>query len=160
MAAHARGALTLEQGPAENALSILRDACRRWREVGADYNASKVCVLLARAYEALGDADTARRELGAAATVFDHLGAALDARGVAGLRGPGQPPGGLTDREVEVLALVAMGRSNREVAEALVISQKTVARHLSNIFTKLGVSRRTEAAAYAFEHGLTPPPRG
>jgi DNA-binding NarL/FixJ family response regulator len=160
MAAHARGALALDEGAADSALSILRDACRRWRELGADYNASKVCVLLARAYEAVGDADAASRELEAAASAFDRLGAVLDARVVAALRRQEHAPGGLSDREVEVLALVAIGRSNREVAKALFISQKTVARHLSNIFTKLGVSRRTEAAAYAFEHRLAPPADG
>jgi DNA-binding NarL/FixJ family response regulator len=160
MAAQARGAITLAAGSAGAALPILRDACRRWRELRADYNASKVCVLLARAYEVLGDEDAAARELEAAASVFDRLGAALDARAVAAMRGREQIPGGLTAREAEVLALVAMGRSNREVAGSLSVSQKTVARHLSNIFTKLGVSTRTEAAAYAFEHGLAPASRG
>ena len=160
MAAQARGAITLAAGSAGAALPILRDACRRWRELRADYNASKVCVLLARAYEMLGDEDAAARELEAAASVFDRLGAALDARAVAAMRGREQIPGGLTAREAEVLALVAMGRSNREVAGSLSVSQKTVARHLSNIFTKLGVSTRTEAAAYAFEHGLAPASRG
>ncbi len=76
------------------------------------------------------------------------------------LRGLHPQPGGLTEREVEVLALVAIGRSNRDVAEELSISQKTVARHLSNIFGKLRVSTRTEAAAYAFQHDLAPPARG
>ena len=160
MARHARGAVALAEGLPEAALPILRDACRRWRELGADYNASKACVLLASAYEALGDADAARRELDAAATVFDRLGAVPDARGVVESRGRRRQPGGLTEREVEVLALVASGRSNRDVAAELSISQKTVARHLSNIFTKLGASTRTEAAAYAFEHGLAPPAPG
>jgi len=160
MARHARGAVALAEGLPEAALPILRDACRRWRELGADYNASKACVLLASAYEALDDADAARRELGAAASVFDRLGALPDSRSVAELRGKRPLPCGLTEREVEVLALVAIGRSNREVAQELSISQKTVARHLSNIFSKLGTSTRTEAAAYAFEHGLARPARG
>ena len=159
-ARHARGSVTLAEGLPEAALPILRDACRRWRELGADYHASQACMLLARAYEALGDANAARRELEAAASVFNRLGAILDARSVADLRGLRPPPGGLTLREMEVLALVAMGRSNRDVAQELSISQKTVARHLSNIFTKLGATTRTEAAAYAFEHGLAPPTRG
>ena len=81
-------------------------------------------------------------------------GAAPDAAAVALRQGTVVRPGGLTDRELEVLALLAAGRSNREIAGALVISGKTVARHLSNIFAKLGVSSRTQAAAYAFEHGL------
>jgi len=159
-ARHARGAVALAEGLPEAALPILRDACRRWRELGADYNASKACVLLASAYEALGDTDAARRELEAAASVFDRLGALPDARSVARLRGQRPLPGGLTEREVEVLALVAIGRSNKDVAQELSISQKTVARHLSNIFIKLGASTRTEAAAYAFEHRLVPPARG
>ena len=87
-------------------------------------------------------------------------GATLDAGGIAARRGRAALPGGLTGREAEVLALVAAGRSNREVAAALVLSPKTVARHLSNIFAKLGVSSRTQAAAYAFEHGLAAPERG
>lgn len=159
-ARHTRGAVALAEALPETALPILRDACRRWRELGADYNASKACVLLATAYESLGDVDAARRELEAAASVFDRLGALPDARSVAVLRGLHPQPGGLTEREVEVLALVAIGRSNRDVAEELSISQKTVARHLSNIFGKLRVSTRTEAAAYAFQHDLAPPARG
>jgi len=160
MARHARGAVALAEGLPEAALPILRDACRRWRELGADYNASKACLLLANVYEALGDADGARRELDAATSVFVRLGAVPDSRGVVESRGKRRLPGGLTEREVEVLALVASGRSNRDVAAELSISQKTVARHLSNIFTKLGASTRTEAAAYAFEHRLAPPARG
>ncbi|MDQ3662899.1 MAG: LuxR C-terminal-related transcriptional regulator [Actinomycetota bacterium] len=160
MARHARGAVALAEGLPESALSILRDACRRWRELGADYNASRACVLLASAYEALGDADAARRELDAAASVFDRLGAVPDARRVEELRGKWPLPGGLTEREAQVLGLVAIGRTNKEVAEELSISQKTVARHVSNIFNKLGASSRTEAAAYAFEHGLAASARG
>jgi DNA-binding NarL/FixJ family response regulator len=79
---------------------------------------------------------------------------------VAALRGSRALPGGLTAREAEVLALVAAGRSNREIAETLVLSPKTVARHLSNIFAKLGVASRTQAAAFAYEHGLATPERG
>ena len=81
-------------------------------------------------------------------------------RRVAGLRGRSSLPAGLTGREAEVLALVAAGRTNREIAEVLVLSHKTVARHLSNIFVKLEVTSRTQAAAYAFEHGLATPERG
>ena len=155
-ALHSRGALALAEGSPAQALPVLRDACQRWRELSADYHASKVCVLLARAYAELGDADAAQRELDAAVMVFERLGASWDARAVSGLG----YPGGLTGREVEVLALVATGKSNREVAGSLVLSEKTVARHLSNIFTKLNVSSRTEAAAYAFDHGLATRTRG
>jgi DNA-binding NarL/FixJ family response regulator len=159
-ALHARGAVLLAGGQAEAALPTLRAACRRWLELDAPYDAARVRLLLAGTYQALGDADAARRELDAAEVVFERLGATLDAREVAARRGPAALPGGLTGREAEVLALVAAGRSNREIAAVLVLSPKTVARHLSNIFAKLGVSSRTRAAAYAFEHGLAAPERG
>jgi DNA-binding NarL/FixJ family response regulator len=87
--------------------------------------------------------------------VFDRLGAAPDAAAVAELRGVPAIPGGLTDREAEVLVCLAAGRTNAEIADELVISRKTVARHLSNVFTKLGVSTRTAAGAWAHQHGLT-----
>ncbi len=153
-ALQARGAVCLAGGRAEAALPTLRAACRRWRELDAPYDAARVRLLLAVAYQALGDADAAARELDAAEVVFVRLGATLDAGGIAARRGRAALPGGLTGREAEVLALVAAGRSNREIAASLVLSPKTVARHLSNIFAKLGVSSRTQAAAYAFEHGL------
>jgi DNA-binding NarL/FixJ family response regulator len=153
-ALQARGAVLLAGGRADAALPTLRAACRRWKELDAPYDAARVRLLLAGAYQALGDADAAARELDAAEVVFVRLGATLDAGGIAARRGRAALPGGLTGREAEVLALVAAGRSNREIAASLVLSPKTVARHLSNIFAKLGVSSRTQAAAYAFEHGL------
>ena len=106
---------------------------------------------------ALGDEDAATLELDAAEAVLDRLGAAPDAAAARALRGRPALPGGLTGREAEVLALVAAGRPNREIAEALVLSHKTVARHLSNIFAKLGVRSRVQAAAFAYEHGLAAP---
>jgi DNA-binding NarL/FixJ family response regulator len=159
-ALQARGALLLVEGRAEAALPTLRAACRRWRELDAPYDAARVRLLLVVAYEALDDGDAAARELDAAAAVFDQLGATLDAARVAALRGRPALPGGLSAREAEVLALVAAGRTNREIAATLVLSPKTVARHLSNIFAKLGVSSRTQAAAFAYEHGLATPERG
>ncbi|MGH2817041.1 MAG: LuxR C-terminal-related transcriptional regulator [Actinomycetota bacterium] len=159
-ALHCRGAVALAGGLPDQALPILRDACRRWRDLRAEYNASKVCVLLARAYAELGDADASQRELDAAATVFERLGAVQDAREVDALRDAKLHPDGLTAREAEVLALVATGMSNREVARSLTISEKTVARHISNIFAKLNVTSRTEAAGYAFSHRLTTPTTG
>jgi DNA-binding NarL/FixJ family response regulator len=159
-ALQARGAVLLAGGRAEAALPTLRAACRRWQQLDAPYDAARVRVALAGAYRALGDGDAAALELDAAAATFERLGAAPDAAGVRALRGRAALPGGLTEREAEVLALVAAGRSNREIAEALVLSSKTVARHLSNIFAKLGVASRTQAAAYAFEHGLATPSRG
>lgn len=147
MARHARGALLLADGEPEAALPVLRETCRRWQEVEAPYDCARVRVLLADAYDALGDRDTAARERAAAVVAFERVGATAARPAL---------PGGLTAREAEVLACVAAGRTNREVADELVISEKTVARHLSNIFTKLGVSSRTQAAAYAFDNALIP----
>jgi DNA-binding NarL/FixJ family response regulator len=153
-AEHCRGAVLLSADHPEAALPVLRSACRRWQELSAPYECARVRVLLAGAYQALGDADGAELELSAAAEVFEMLGAQPDVDAVAALRGAPGLPGELTEREAQVLACLARGRSNKEIGAALVISEKTVARHLSNIFTKLGVTSRTAAAAYAFEHGL------
>jgi DNA-binding CsgD family transcriptional regulator len=153
-ARQARGTALLAQGRSGQSLPALRQACQDWRELDAPYLVARVRVLLARAYLALGDTDAAALELTAAVPVFQTLGAGADAGAAAALARNPSLPGGLTLREAEVLALVADGRSNREIASRLVISEKTVARHLSNIFTKIGVSSRTEAAAFAFSHGL------
>ena len=102
----------------------------------------------------LGDKESARRELEAAWDTFDNLGAQPAAQQAERLLRPADRPAGLTGREVEVLLLVASGSSNSQIASELVLSKKTVARHLSNVFTKLNVNSRTAAAAYAFEHGL------
>ncbi|MGZ8751253.1 MAG: response regulator transcription factor [Pseudonocardia sp.] len=133
---------------------MLSAACRAWRDLHAPYDCARVRVLLATAYRDLGDADAAELELTAAAEVFDRLGAAPDSAVVARLRGVPAVPGGLTGREAEVLACLAAGRTNAQIAEQLVISSKTVARHLSNIFLKLDFGTRTAAAAWAHEHGL------
>ncbi len=148
MASAARGAVLLAEGNAEDALPVLRDACRRWHELGAWYDAARMCVRLADAYRALGDEVSAAAELERAHTVFRELGAHRPAP---------ESPDGLSPRECEVLALVANGRSNRQIAEALVISDRTVARHLTNIFHKINVSSRTQAARYALDHGVTAP---
>jgi DNA-binding CsgD family transcriptional regulator len=155
-----RAACLLTGGRPEEALPLLRSSARSWRELGMPYEAARTGVLAARACEALGDLDGARRELDAAAAVFERLGAAGDLAEVATLRGRARDADGLTRRELEVLAEVASGSTNRAIAERLVISEKTVARHLSNIFVKLGCSSRTAAAAYAFERGLVPRSRG
>lgn len=152
-AAQARGAVALMAG-GDDALAHLQEACRRWQAIGARHRTARVRELLARAHQVLGNRDAADLELDAAAAEFERLGARLDVERVAALRSAPSRPDGLTAREVEVLVLVAEGKTNREVAGALFLSEKTVARHLSNIFTKLDVSSRTAAAAYAFEHGL------
>ena len=131
----------------------LRVASRLWSELGATYEIARCRVLLGRAYQLLGDLDSAQTELTAARRTFADLGAVPAEREVTQLMQPAAP-GGLTAREVEVLRLVARGRSNNEIAAELVVSEKTVARHLSNIFSKLDVSSRTAAAAFAFEHDL------
>lgn len=158
-AARATGAVLLAEGDAADALAALREACRRFVELGAPHGCALARLLLADAYTALGDAETAARELDAADATFAELGAVTDRAAVVARRGR-TAACGLTGREIEVLACLAAGRSNREIAAALVISEKTVARHLSNIFAKLGVASRTAAAAYAFEHGLIPAERG
>jgi DNA-binding NarL/FixJ family response regulator len=159
-APQARGAVLLAARRPAEALQALRLACLRWQQLNAPYEAARVRFLLARAYDALGNQDAASLELDAAAAVFSRLGARLDAERVAHLRGRTSLPGGLTERETEVLVLVAAGKTNREIAASLFISEKTVARHLSNIFDKLDLPSRTAAAAYAFAHGLAPRGRG
>lgn len=150
----AEGAVLLAAGRPSEALPVLRDACRRWRELNAPYDAARVGVLLARACEELGDTDAAQRELAAAAAAFDRIGAAPEAQRVAVLRKRPELSCGLTAREMDVLVLVAAGRTNREIADALVISERTVHRHVSNIFRKLELSSRSAVTAYAYEHGL------
>jgi DNA-binding NarL/FixJ family response regulator len=111
-------------------------------------------VLVARACQALGDEEAFALELEAARKVFHELGACPDVAFVDALEGTPSDAHGLSTRELEVLRLVASGKSNKEIAAALVISEHTVARHVQNIFNKLGVPSRTAAGAYAFEHDL------
>lgn len=148
------GAVLLATDRVAEAVPVLHEACRAWHELQAPYDCARVRVLLAEACRRLGDADGAELELAAAAEVFDRLGAAPDEAAVAALRGVPLRPGGLTERERQVLACLAAGRTNRDIAQALVISEKTVARHVSNIFSKLGVSSRTAAAAWQLRHGV------
>lgn len=154
MAVTSAGLVALAEGRHEEALSLLRDAFRRWRQLRAPYEAARVSVSLGIAYRSLGDTESAEREFRFAAEEFQKLGAGPDHTRVVEL-GFGKRSDGLSDREVEVLTLVARGRTNKEIGEELFISPKTVARHLSNLFTKLGVSSRTEAARYAMERRLT-----
>jgi ATP/maltotriose-dependent transcriptional regulator MalT len=152
--AHAQGAVALAAGDGAGALVPLRHAADEWRALDVPYECARARVLTAVACRALGDDDTARLELDAARTVFAELGARLDLA-CADVLATGAGPGhGLTGRELEVLRLVAAGESNKAIAARLVLSERTVDRHLSNIFAKLHVSSRTAAAAYAFEHRL------
>jgi DNA-binding CsgD family transcriptional regulator/thioredoxin-like negative regulator of GroEL len=152
-AAYAAGHVQLATGDPGGALPYLRKSVQAWQSLGCPYEIARCQLLLGRTLRALGDEDSAVAELRAAIATFDKLGAKPSRREAEQLLRP-TPPGGLTAREAEVLSLVATGRSNLQIAEALVLSEKTVARHLSNIFTKIDVTSRTAAAAYAFEHGL------
>jgi DNA-binding NarL/FixJ family response regulator len=156
IAAHARGAIALAEADAANALATLRQALEAWRELPAPYEVARVRLLIGSACRMLGDEDTAALELDAARELFAELGAASDLAAIDSIerRTADAHLRGLTARETQVLRLVAGGRSNRQIAAELVISEHTVARHLQNIFTKLGVSSRTAAAAFAFEHDL------
>lgn len=153
-AAHAHGAVELAAGDAAGALPYLRKAQQLWARAEAAYDRSRARLLTGRALAAVGDTESSRRELEAARTSFRQIGAGPDADDASRLLAPATLPAGLTSREAEVLRLVASGRSNAQIAADLVLSEKTVARHLSNIFTKLDVRSRTAATAFAFEHGV------
>ncbi|MGH2681573.1 MAG: LuxR C-terminal-related transcriptional regulator [Actinomycetota bacterium] len=154
-ASTAAGAVHLARDAAPAALEHLRRACVTWRELRLPYEAARARMLYGRALRAIGDEDGALVELGAARSAFERLGAIPDARSVADLLPGATPlPRGLSPREAQVLRLVAAGKSNREIASELTISEHTVARHLQNMFVKLDVSSRSAATAFAFEHGL------
>jgi DNA-binding CsgD family transcriptional regulator len=146
----------LTQGDARAALVALRRAWRVWQELEAPYKAARVRVLVGLACRALGDDDTADLELEAAQGVFAQLGAAPDLARVDSLTRhvPSVDAHGVTPRELQVLRLVAAGKTNKAIAAELVLSERTVDRHVSNIFTKLSVSSRAAATAYAYEHQL------
>jgi DNA-binding CsgD family transcriptional regulator len=146
-----KGAVALARGESVTALGALRLAFAAWQELDAPYETARTRVLLSQAYTALSDDDAAARECAAARTIFERVGAAADLRE---LTTSDEAPCGLSSREVEVLRLVAEGKSNRDIAEALFISEKTVARHVSNIFTKLDVNSRSAATAFAYGNGI------
>ncbi len=164
-AAHAVGAVRLAEGDARGALAELRESFRVWHALDAPYVAAKIRVLASQACAALGDGEGAELELTAARETFVRLGAkadlaALDARdGALGSR----EPHGLTARELEVLRLLATGKTNKAIALELHLSEKTVDRHVSNLFVKTGVTSRSAATAFAYENGIVRsalPPRG
>lgn len=155
LAARARGEVLLAQDDADGALPVLQEACSIYRELSCPYEIAETRILVGSAARRAGDEDTARLEFQAALATFERLGAEPAAERARGLlQRRSTRPRGLTEREVEVLALVARGKTNREVAEALFISEHTVARHLSNIFRKIDVASRSAATAFAFEHQL------
>jgi DNA-binding CsgD family transcriptional regulator/tetratricopeptide (TPR) repeat protein len=155
IAAHVQGMVALAEENAQSALVSLRAARATWQELDAPYETARTRVLIGLACRSLGDEDAAVLELEGATTTFEELGALPDLARVEALVGPEtQETHGLTPREQEVLRLVAAGKTNRDIAAELVVSEHTVARHVQNIFTKLRVSSRTAATAFAFEHDL------
>ncbi len=152
-AAHATGAVLLAEGRARDALQACRQALQQWTELEARHEAALTRVLIADACAAVGDTEGAELARSAARSTFERLGAAPDLARLDGGDEPGRPDG-LTSRELEVLRVLAEGKTNRVIAEKLFISEKTVASHVSHIFTKLGVSSRAAATAYAYDHDL------
>jgi DNA-binding CsgD family transcriptional regulator len=156
VATYTEGAVLLAEDDPRAALDALQRARKRWQELAAPYEAARARALIGLALRELGDQDSAAMELDAARRGWEKLGAAPDLARMKRLFGGAAPKalGGLTQREAEVLRLVAAGKTNRAIADKLVISEKTVARHVSNIFTKLELSSRSAATAYAYEHNL------
>ena len=152
--AQARGAVELADGDVRPPSRALRRAADAWQALGAPYETARARVLVGQACRALGDEDAATLELEAARQTFARARRTTRRRARRAPCVGGSASHGLSGRELEVLRLVAAGRSNREIASVLVISEHTVARHLQNIFAKLGLSSRTAATAFAFEHDL------
>jgi len=166
-ATHAAGRILLAGGDPAAAVDPLTQALAGWQELGALYDEARARLLLADAFEALGDAEGARMQRETALSAFEALGAAgapgvLDAFGAPGAPGVLGPRDGnsparpsiLSPREAEVLRLAATGITNKEIAQRLALSARTVDRHVSNILAKLGVPSRAAATAYAYEHDL------
>jgi ATP/maltotriose-dependent transcriptional regulator MalT len=151
LAAHVQGAVALAEGDPKRGLLSLREAQQTWLELDVPYEVARARVLISEACAALGDEETAKLELESARDIFRELGAAPD---LVRLDPALHSRHGLSRRDLEVLRLVASGKSNRDIASTLAISEHTVARHLQNIYAKLGVSSRAAATAFAFEHDL------
>jgi DNA-binding CsgD family transcriptional regulator len=147
------GAIELAAGNAQAALGLLRQAQQLWQSLDVPYEVARTRTLLGACCRALGDAEGSALELDAARVAFAALGAASD---IARLDAPSQREArhGLTARELQVLRLVALGKTNKAIAAQLFLSEKTIDRHLSNIFSKLEVSSRAAATAYAYQHEL------
>jgi ATP/maltotriose-dependent transcriptional regulator MalT len=154
---HTSGTIALAQDHVQEALDRLQAALQAYGELEAPYHAARVRVLMADAFDRLGDAKAAAAERDSAVAVFAQLGARHELRLLVNRRQPPYRAVGLTEREAEVLSQIAAGRTNKEVAATLVLSEKTVARHLANIYLKLGVTSRTAAASWAYRHGMVHP---
>jgi DNA-binding CsgD family transcriptional regulator len=153
-AEHARGAVRLANGDVSRAMGDLQAACTIWRDLDLPYEEAQTRLLIGSAAKELGDKEGAMLEIQAACVGFERLGALADLRRATAFLDRAPRPAGLTAREVDVLRLLAAGKTNREIAAELVISAHTVGRHVQNIFTKLGVSSRAAATAFAVEHHL------
>lgn len=152
----ARGAVALREDRPADALARFRQASDRWRELGAPYETAQIGVSIGQACRLLDDEEGALMELRAALATFERLGARPDASRVRELlSGQNGHLAVLSPREIEVLRLIVMGRTNAEIAAQLWLSERTIHRHVSNILTKLDVRSRTSAATYAVQHGLT-----
>jgi DNA-binding CsgD family transcriptional regulator len=153
---HATGAVLLAEGDVDGAAALLSQACEIWRDLGMPYEEGQTCLLRARVCERRGDREGRRLDVEAARRLFEQLNAefCLAPIGEPSKQARTEPVGSLSDREAQVLRLVASGKTNRQIAEALFISEKTVARHVSNIFDKLGVSTRSAATAWAYQRDL------
>lgn len=156
MAAHAEAALALYRGEAQAALNAAQRAASQWAQLGAPYERARSQLIAARACLLLGDPETSSFEATAARQAFESLGALPDLHRVRSLVPAAGPAdvAGLTPRQLEVLALVARGKTNREIAKGLYVSEHTVRRHLQNIFNRIGVTTRSAATSYAYEHNL------
>jgi DNA-binding CsgD family transcriptional regulator len=156
LAAHAIGTVCLAEGDAPAAVRRLREAWTLWQELDAPYEAARVRVVLGQVCRQLGDDAAAELELDAARRVFERLSAMPDVARVDALRNRSRGDRGrvLTARELQVIGLVAQGKTNRAIAQRLSISERTVDRHVSNILLKLGLPSRSAATAYAYEHHL------
>jgi DNA-binding CsgD family transcriptional regulator len=154
MAAQATGAALLASGQTTDAMAHLRAASAVWKQLNMPYEAARSSVLVGLGCAALGDNTSAALEFENARATFESLGAGPDLRRLCELAGEPAGRGALSARELEVLGLVAEGKTSREIASSLTISQHTVRRHLENIFAKLGVNSRAAAIAYAYEHDL------
>jgi DNA-binding CsgD family transcriptional regulator len=153
LATLARGRLQLAAGNPSEAAATLHDAARQWDELQVPYEVATACTLLGQAQSEAGDDDAAKEMFSRARTLFVQIGARLDASAIGAPR-RAHRPSGLTGRELEVLRLLAAGQANKEIAAELHLSAKTVSRHLTNIFNKIGVTSRAAATAFAFEHDL------
>ena len=150
------GAVRLTEGDTRAAIPALRVALKFWQELDAPYDVARTRVMLAQCFRAINDQTSATMEIEAATRAFSQLGATQDLAKLTGIskQDSSRDNGTLTARELEVLRLMAVGKTNNGIATTLGISEKTVARHVSNIFMKLGLPNRAAATAYAYKKSI------